>query len=114
MVLESLLEREAGAVQPGFQCSLLQPRDPEHVLIAQSLDIAQDDEQAVLWIEGGELALDGGLQTVALHRDRPDPDKALDEIRKLMSGNEWDSDTLADVSQILVGTGRSIAEPSDE
>lgn len=38
---------------------------------------------------------------------------AMDEIAKLMSGTEWDSDTTEAIAQIVRLTGRIIADPDD-
>src|SRR5690606_22912763 len=63
---QALLEGHAGAVQARLERALLQPGDVEDLLIGQALDVAEDDEQAVLGVELRELALDRGLQARAL------------------------------------------------
>jgi hypothetical protein len=37
--------------------------------------------------------------------------EALNDIRLLLSGKEWDSDTLSAVAEIIRETGREIKEP---
>jgi hypothetical protein len=37
--------------------------------------------------------------------------KALDDIALIMSGVEWDADTLQEISLIVMGTGRTIEDP---
>jgi hypothetical protein len=41
-----------------------------------------------------------------------EPALALDQIAALMSGQEWDSDTTAAISDIVRATGRVIADSS--
>jgi len=39
--------------------------------------------------------------------------EALDDLQELMSGKEWDSDTLGEVAEIIRGSGRIIRDYSD-
>src|SRR5690606_28170685 len=60
--LEPDLQGQAGAVEAALERALLQARDPEDFGVAEALDVAQDDQQAMLGLELGDLVLDRPLE----------------------------------------------------
>lgn len=82
------------------------------MLTAETCRIVPDDAFTESEWDGMEDRSDSEIAAFGRERGRPIlPDaQALDAIARLMSGNEWDTETIEAVADLVTETGRTIAD----
>ena len=82
------------------------------MLTAETCRIVPDDAFTEAEWDGVEDRSDTEIATFGRERGRPVlPDvRALDAIAGLLSGNEWDTETIEAVAELVTETGRAIAD----
>lgn len=82
------------------------------VLVADHCVVLEDDALSDAEWESFEDISDSEVNALGRERGRPVlPDvRSLDAIAGLMSGNEWDTETIEAVAGLVTETGRTIAD----
>ena len=80
-----------------------------------------EEDLAVIDTKANEMGITRSayMRNAAIAKARSESDffsdpEALDAIARLLSGQEWNSDTASQVAEIVSATGRTITEPNED
>ena len=80
-----------------------------------------EEDLAVIDTKANEMGITRSayMRNAAIAKARSEADffsdpEALDAIARLLSGQEWSSDTASQVAEIVSATGRTITEPNED